>query len=183
MSKEIKIPVTGYTDEQKEANSYYFKWLKLNSTFYQSGIIKLLRRTDPDYPNVLLSMILKGMSYDTVYDETGTEKKVSVYRYFVPYLTGQFYLDLSIDLDIDEDHAAKALSAMVQYHLVAIDESSYMIEVFPLDDMCSVGVETKAASRMRKHRAIKSEFTTDSPAETIPDDTTTDYDMEDVDLP
>lgn len=176
MSKEIKTPVNGYTDEQKETSSYYFKWLKLSSSFYDSGIVKLLRRTNPDYPNVMLQMILKGMSYDTLYDESGNDKKVSVYRYKVPYLTGQFYLDLSIALDIEEDHCKNALTTMLTYHLLSIDECNYIVELFPLDDMCSVGVETKAASRMRKSRASKS--VSDVPfAEILYDE---DYDSDEV---
>lgn len=157
----ISTPSEPYTDQDHIDNDYYFRWFKLSKDFFSDGVVKIMESADPALITTYLRMLLSCMSYVTV-----DGNKYPSYVFRVTPVTGNIYVDTGIHFGLSDSYTNSMqyyMETFVKYGLMVIDGNT--VTLIPRASMGSVGVETKAAARMRKHRA---KMSADSPGDSSP---------------
>ncbi len=120
------------------AKKYY--WLKLKDDWFNSKVIKKLRRIagGDTYTIIYLKMLLLSLKNEGKLYYEGVEES--------------FAEELALELDEDSDNVNVTLSFLQSYGLLEIvDTDEYMLTEVP----ASIGSESESAERVRKCRANK----------------------------
>lgn len=120
------------------AKKYY--WLKLKDDWFNSKVIKKLRR------------IAGGDTYTIIYLKTLLLSLKNEGKLYYEGVEESFAEELALELDEDADNVNVTLSFLQSYGLLEIvDTDEYMLTEVP----ASIGSESASAERMRKCRANK----------------------------
>lgn len=120
------------------AKKYY--WLKLKDDWFNSKVIKKLRR------------IAGGDTYTIIYLKTLLLSLKNEGKLYYEGVEESFAEELALELDEDSDNVNVTLSFLQSYGLLEIvDTDEYMLTEVP----ASIGSESASAERMRKCRANK----------------------------
>ena len=120
------------------AKKYY--WLKLKDDWFNSKVIKKLRR------------IAGGDTYTIIYLKTLLLSLKNEGKLYYEGVEESFAEELALELDEDSENVNVTLSFLQSYGLLEIvDTDEYMLTEVP----ASIGSESESAARMRKCRANK----------------------------